>query len=138
MDIDIKNLKGGKFINIGRYDYICRMIFEKDGERYHLHVQCAWRISQNNVVIMTDMDVFSTPERSRFDGKLEDIRAKIGTGREVKDVQISDYYDITFFLDNGMRIDIFVDDQEDECWRFVQTGVLPHQVVQANSMEFDC
>ena len=137
MSINIKNIVGYRFINIGRCLDLCWMIFESNAIEYSLHLQCAWRITVDRSVLLTNMDIIENyDDNSYFDKSIERFRKSLEEGVFVEEVSISKLYDVSISLSNSWTIEIFINDKE-ECWRFFGKGKEEtQQVVCANNMEY--
>ena len=96
-------------------------------EKYSLHTQCLTRIVCENDLLVTTSDYQSWDGKEESNNDewyfIEHNRAKI-VGRTVLSVSISPLLDVTVVLDNGIRIELFVQngynhfDGEHEQWVF--------------------
>ena len=96
-------------------------------EEYALHAQCLTRIIYKNDILVTTTDYYNC------DGKVEEnndewyfvgkYKAQI-QGGIVKSVNVSPLHDIEITMDNGIRIELFIEngyhhfDEEREQWTF--------------------
>lgn len=96
-------------------------------EKYALHAHCFTRIICENDVLVTTSDYQSWDGKEESNNDewyfIQHYRAKI-VGGTVISVNISPLYDVTVILDNGIRIELFVQngyhhfDDEHEQWVF--------------------
>ena len=115
-------------------------------EKYALHTQCLTRIICENDIFVTTLDYQSWDggEESNNDEWyfIEQHRAKIVGGR-VLSVDISPLRDVTVILDNGVRIELFVQNGyhhfDDECeqWRFFKVEDYSHPHITVYSKTVD-
>lgn len=86
--------------NIGRCLDLCWLIFKKDNDEYSLHVQCAWRLIADGVIVSTDYDMYEDDNQvCEFDNKINNIRNKVIPAKVI-DAIVSDYYDVTIIMEN--------------------------------------
>lgn len=110
--------------------------------KYALHIDCSFRISHSNEIILTGNDIFrpnsklaelSSKENEEFDWDMvgnnafdeitvsyfSDIKAEL----TVKSISVNEFGDLSIKLSNDFCLDIFVDVSEDEeCWRLFEVG----------------
>ena len=134
----IDNLTDCILIDIGRVLNLVWIIFIKNNIEYSFHIQCPWRIIINNKIIITDISLFEDENNECiFDKEISIIKEQL-INRSVKQVYISDQYDVNILLDDESHIEVFVNDDR-ECWRFFEKGKIEkeHLVVYANKMELE-
>lgn len=146
---NILNIKNKRIRYIGRAAAMCWIGFGQDvltlnrkGERlvaeYALHIQCSFRISHNNSILLTNLDMFEPNEKvidlENFDWDIQgnntfDICSKALTELfennqiVVKDVNVSKIGDLTITLSNNYVIEVFINANfDDEAWRFFLSG----------------
>lgn len=126
----------------------------KVSAEYALHIQCSWRITLNNKIVVASRDFYSPS--SEWDGDIEDFDwdmqdknrfdERIKTfikdkGRlQVKNIESDDIGGLKVFLSDGYKLEAFPDSSEDddqgEHWRFFnRKDNSPHFVVSGKGIE---
>lgn len=127
---------------------------EREVGEYALHVQCAWRITRNDQVVVGSRDLYYPADYDdvnegmppEFDWERDPNRRdkllvslfKNGTRKfNVKEVAVGSAGSLHIELDDGYCLDVFPDDSLDhERWRLFRPGVdEPHLVVTATGIE---
>ncbi len=96
-------------------------------EEYALHAQCLTRIILNDDILVTTRDYQSWDHETDTKNDewyfVEKYKAQI-EGGIVKSVKVSPLYDVEIIMDNGIRIELFIEngyhhfDEEKEQWDF--------------------
>lgn len=105
--------------------------------KYALNVQCAWRITHNNYIIVASKD-FYIPKTglecdsfdweeygsNRFDERISDFKTLIAkTNLSVLNIYVDDIGGFKIDFESGVKFELFLDDSlEDEFWRFITNG----------------
>ena len=125
-------------------------------EQYSLHTQCLTRIIKNNDILVTTLDYQSWDGESSENNdewfNLEKCKPEI-EGGEVLDVKLSPLNDLIITLNNGITIEIFIQnsyahfDDEHEQYRFFEYGtddepeeekdLRPHYVVYSKHIDLE-
>ncbi|MEH7484431.1 hypothetical protein V7157_25840 [Neobacillus drentensis] len=121
---------------------------------YALHIQCSWRISLGNKIVVASRDFYSPS--SEWDGDIEDfdwdikgnnrfderIKTFIKDNGQIKVLQIdsNEVGGLNVFLSGGYKLEVFPDSSEDdeqsEHWRFFNRKEnSPHFIVTGNGIE---
>jgi hypothetical protein len=105
--------------------------------KYALNVQCAWRLTQNNQIIVASKDfyipktgleynLFDWEEygNNRFDERIGSFKPMITTTNlSVINISVDNIGGFKIDLDLGIKFEIFPDDSlEDEFWRLIING----------------
>lgn len=145
---NIKCLKGNKLIDIGRSADLLWMVFEDEKEaKYSLHVQCPWRIYQEQRIIASNNDIyvlnpeFDNNEDVEWDtigANLFDrfIKKGLMKGLLVENILLSEMNDLTIKFSKRISFENFVNTDREECWRFFKKGWNEHLVVPCED-DFD-
>ena len=142
-------LKNTEFKCVGRAGYIVWMCFgddilfrddmgtERVVPKYSLHIQCSFRITLNNIILITDSDMYrpcSTMKEDEFNcdiighTRYDEFAEKFSKQNaenwyRVVDVSMSKCGDVKIILTNGCIIEIFVNCSDDyEAWRFFENS----------------
>jgi hypothetical protein len=121
---------------------------------YALNIQCSWRISLGNKIVVASRDFYSPS--SEWDGDIEDfnwdirgnnrfderIKTFIKDNGQIKVLQINsdEVGGLNVFLSGGSKLEVFPDSSEDdeqsEHWRFFNRKEnSPHFIVTGNGIE---
>ena len=124
----LDDIVGFEVKDIGRCLNLFWIDFTHNQIDYSLHVQCAWRLSTNTTIRLSNIDLYEE------DGKRFDLERQKLHMNKVTLVEVSEYNDIKIKID----VDIFVNDY-DECWRFFKKGNIEseHFVVYANKANYE-
>ena len=131
---ELAKIKGATHVRIGRAaDMIWIALKGVDGKDYAIHLQTFFRFCDGNQILITDMDKYQpTPEYRDADltdcGKIgsnlldqwcERFNSEFSETVTVSSINVNDNGDFTMALDNGMNLEVLVDNTvDDECWRF--------------------
>ncbi|MRX56157.1 hypothetical protein GJU41_19550 [Bacillus idriensis] len=122
---------------------------------YSLHVQCSWRLSNQNKIITASKDIYiprsdidfedddfewEEEGMNRFDELIESFLAEKKSKIYVSDTTADNLGGIKVFFSDGTVLEIFPDEStEDEFWRLFKPGKLDsHFVVTGLGIEKDC
>jgi hypothetical protein len=124
---------------------------EKEVGDYALHVQCAWRITLSDKIVIGRGDIFCTPEESnellppdfdwqkgnRFDRIAKELLQSESRRLVVQQVNAGDAGSLTIVLEEGYKLEVFPQDSENgEHWRFFKPGLAePHLVFSGKGLE---
>ena len=126
----ISYLKDSVLCDIGRCLNLCWLVFKKDNNEYSLHVQCAWRVIVDGIIVTTDYDMYEDENQvSEFDNKINSIKKNL-LPTKVKNVIISEYYDVIIIMENGLVFSTFIN-SFDECWRVFKKGCVDEEHIVA-------
>jgi len=118
---------------------------------YSLHIQCSWRITQQNKILTASRD-FYTPSSeyievdekgtNRFDERIKSFLQVVNNRLIVKRINSDEIGVLKVFLSDGYVVEVFPDSSQDdeysEFWRFfIRKNDSPHFVVTANRIEFN-
>ncbi|WML52242.1 hypothetical protein RCG17_23105 [Neobacillus sp. PS3-12] len=124
------------WLGFGDIIQIIRKGKTQESAEYALHIQCSWRITLNNKIVVASRDFYSPS--SEWDGDIEkfdwdiqgnnrfDERIKTFTKDKerlkVKKIESDDVGGLKVFLSDGYKLEAFPDSSEDdeqsEHWRF--------------------
>ena len=142
-----KIIIGEPLKKIGRCVNLVWFIFNTE-EKYSLHIQCAWRLLKNGIIVASrdiyvpnDLEYSDDFEWDRIGSTLFDTKAgelNVSANEIVKDVEINALGDIQLIFPN-MTLQTFVDNSanEEEQWRFFQKGGDRHMVARSNRIEWE-
>ncbi len=121
---------------------------------YALHIDCGFRMTTENEILLTRGDIFNHNStinddfecddedfdwdvfgNNSFDEKIKEQFTDKNLCIVVESINISKFGDLKILLSNGYCIEIFVDSSSDEeCWRFFEVGNADkkHLVVTGN------
>lgn len=106
---------------------------------YALHIQCPFRISKNNKILLSNYDIYTSIEGSinddwdvignnRYDKIVEDLLIPM-LPLKVNKVNFSKIGDIEILFKDNIAINIFVNSSEiAEEWRFINNNTGEHYV----------
>ena len=143
--------RAGTMINLGFGEFIKSKTAYKteNGEykikeilttKYALHIDCGFRVTCGDKILLSKCDIFqpSSDQRSDFDednfewdisgaNRFDEFARMHFTENEldfyVQKITINKFGDLNIKMSNDFCIDIFVDASEnDECWRFFKPG----------------
>lgn len=121
---------------------------------YAIHVQCPWRIVDQNLstILLTSSDIYHPNSKfevnnefnwdiqgnNRFDEKVTKWKAH-NKSVFVNEIEISSIGDLRIILNNGEVIEIFINKSTNtECWRFFECGTKKqHMVVTGQGAGFE-
>lgn len=105
---------------------------------YALHVQCAWRLTDFEKILVASTDMYMPNSEikynhdfdwdvqgaNRVDEQLEALFSRLRTELTVNNVTVNKFGDIKIFLSENILLEAFLDSStEDEAWRFFRSGV---------------
>lgn len=142
-------------LKLTRITLICEMMVF-NFEHYSLHSQCLTRIIKNNDILVTTLDYQSWDEECNENNdewfNLDKFKSEIEGGK-VLDIKLSLLKDLIITLDNGITIEIFVQnsyahyDDEHEQYRFFEYGtddepreqknLRPHYVIYSKHIDLE-
>jgi hypothetical protein len=124
----------------------------KEVGEYALHVQCAWRVTHGDVVVVGSVDLYYPPEET--DERPEDFNWEVlGSNRRdkriaalfqnetqqflVRQIEVGEAGSFRILLDGDYAPEVFPDDSlSDEHWRIFKPYVEgPHFVVTGKGLE---
>ncbi|MGX1193035.1 hypothetical protein [Metabacillus sp. SLBN-84] len=118
---------------------------------YALHIQCSWRITSDNKIVIAARDFYSP--NSKWDGLIEDfdwdiqgnnrfderIKSFINDNEPiiVEEIEVDDIGGFSVILSSAYKLETFPDSsEEDEHWRFFNSKEKsPHFVVSGEGIE---
>jgi len=122
--------------------------FGTDDSVYSLHLQCSFRIRENNEIIVTNTEmtypssrVISRPSFShdsfdwdvqgdnRFDEWVSGLESAFTKDLMVIDAKVNDVGDLIVFMSQNLELEVFVDSSTDECWRLFNNYDNKHHFV---------
>jgi hypothetical protein len=122
-------------------------------EEYALHIQCSWRITLGNKIVVASKDLYVP--NSTWDGEDEDFNWDVQGNNRFDDrinnfmndkdlivlkIDSDDIGGLKIHLSEGYTLDVFPDGSEDdeysEHWRFFnRKGDTPHFIVSGSGIE---
>jgi len=144
-------LEFGEMITITRRDKT-----EQTAE-YSLHIQCSWRITQQNTILTASRDFYSPNSEcfevdenfdwdivgnNRFDERIKSFLHAVQNRLIVEKIDSDEIGGLKVFLSDNYVLEVFPDSSQDdeysEFWRFfTRKDDIPHFVVTANGIEFN-
>ncbi len=142
------------WLGFGDIIQIIRRGKTQESAEYALHIQCSWRITLNNKIVLASRDFYSPS--SEWDGDIEDFDWDIqGNNRfderiksiikdqgrlKVEKIESDEVGGLEVFLSDGYKLEAFPDSSEDdeqsEHWRFFnRKDNSPHFVVTGLGIE---
>lgn len=126
---------------------------DKEVGDYALHVQCPWRITSADSILIGRGDIFCTPEQTneptpadfdwqkgnRFDRIVQQLLQPESREFVVRAVQTGGAGSLAVGFENGYTLEIFPHDSESgEHWRFFRPYTdEPHLVFTGEGLQFD-
>ena len=128
---------------------------ESEKSKYALHIDCFFRISAGDKILLTRDDMFKASSKmqdndfdeeefqwdikdnNRFDEELTTVLDPENQLLSVKEIHVNIFGDLKVILSNNYCIETFTDtSEEEECWRFFEMGntEAPHIVVKGSSI----
>lgn len=155
---ELKKIVGLPLISAGRACDLIWFIFgemvksedkrngrSKEVAEYSLHVQCAWRLTDPEKIIVGSADRFipnsannysdnfdwDVQGENRCDEQLKALFSGFEDGFIVKDVSADRFGGLKIHLAESLLLEVFTDNStDDEAWRFFKRGEdVPHLVV---------
>lgn len=140
------------WLGIGDKVGIIRRCRTEETAEYSLQIQCSWRITFGNKIIVASRDYYSPhsewdgeyesfdwdiPGNNRFD---ERIKAFIDNNVKVLQINSDEFGGLNVVLSGGYKLEVFPDSSEDdeqsEHWRFFNRKEnSPHFIVTGNGIE---
>ncbi|KQU24315.1 hypothetical protein ASG61_20560 [Bacillus sp. Leaf75] len=161
-------LVGSKLSNIGRASNLFWLEFgealsvirrgkTQELAEYALHIQCSWRITKDNKILVASRDFYSprtgvddgnehfewdVQGNNRFDERIEYFIRSLKEPLTVESIDSDEFGGLKVILSNGFTLNVFPDISEDdeysEFWRFFTRGKDSfHFVVAGNGIEKD-
>ena len=150
----ISKIVGLRFTNVGGACNMLMFTFGSNDVEYAIHAQCFTRIIKNDDILVTTFDWQSwdgkNEENNDYLYNLKKFKPDIEGGIVVL-VEVNTLFDVTITLDNGVTIQIFIDNSyqhyndEWEQYRFFQCSpedeadksdnIPPHYVVYSKYIE---
>ncbi|MEY2196806.1 hypothetical protein AB7942_29450 [Neobacillus sp. BF23-41] len=142
------------WLGFGEIVEIIRRGRTEETAEYALHIQCSWRISLGNKIVVASRDYYSPS--SEWDGDIKDfdwdikgnnrfderIKTFIKDNGQIKVLQIDsdEVGGLNVFLSGGYKLEVFPDssddDEQSEHWRFFNRKEnSPHFIVTGNGIE---
>lgn len=146
--MELSDFVGAKLLRVGRSLNMCWLTFINQGEKYALHIQSAWNITENSIVILGDNDFYNPKDDNEenfdwsvigstlFDKKAEQINDKLlEIDVSVKDIQLSLLNELTILLTNDYCVRTFSNASDNsEMWRAFEKGKSGHFVAYSNNI----
>ena len=144
-----------KWVIIGRAAAMAWLGFLVNDKDYALHIQSGFRIRTKEKILVANLDMLEPTleikKQSDFDWEKYDWEKKgnnyfdewVNYFRKecrngiVEKINISDFGDLTIFIDNGMIIEVFLNSSTNECWRFFERGADKHLIITGSGIEKD-
>ncbi|WP_338749322.1 hypothetical protein [Bacillus sp. FJAT-52991] len=142
------------WLDFGDIVQILRRGKTKESAEYALHIQCSWRITRGNKIVVASRDFYSPSSKwnelneefdwdiqgnNRFD---ERIKAFTKENGQIKVIQIDsdEVGGLMVKLTEGYKLEVFPDSSEDdeqsEHWRFFNRNEnSPHFIVTGNGID---
>lgn len=145
--------RAGSMINLGFGEFVKNKIAYKteDGTfatkevlapKYAIHIDCAFRITCGNEILLSKCDIFNPNSalikdsnfveeefnwdvigNNSFDEKSKTHFVDTDLDFVIKKVTINRLGDLTILLSNDFCLEVFIDSSEnEECWRFFEVG----------------
>lgn len=141
-------LMGTPLSNIGRAGNLFWLSFGEDvivldrngcetiKGKYALNIQCSWRITDEDKIIVASRDIYlpktglsdegfewDAPGSNRFDERIYLIKKKIKSNILVSQILADNLGGLKIYFGSGIVIELFPDDSlEEEFWRFIIFG----------------
>lgn len=129
-----------------------RLGIEKKVGEFSLHVQCSWRLSNCNKIIVAYRDVYMPSSQCNeedefnweiqgmnfFDEKAEEINNNLKSSLFVKQISADYLGGVRIKFENDYELELFPDESngDDEFWRFITNiHTSNHMVVSGNGVE---
>ncbi|AYE53337.1 hypothetical protein OEA_26940 (plasmid) [Priestia megaterium NCT-2] len=164
--LQLESLVGSKLTNIGRASNLFwlelgeRLSVVRRGRtielsKYALNIQCSWRITRGNKIVVASRDFYSLSSdwneikedfdwdvqgNNKFDEKVEYLVKSIKEPLTVEKIDSDEIGGLKVFLSKDFTLNVFPDSSEDdeysEFWRFFTRGKDSfHFVVTGNGIE---
>ncbi|MGZ4031995.1 MAG: hypothetical protein ACXVP2_07560 [Tumebacillaceae bacterium] len=161
----LRILSGLPFVNAGRAGSLVwfsfgetTTIFSRNGSSrtvgmYTLNVQCTWRITNEDEIVVASKDIFEPSTKwegevdeefdwdlqgmNRFDEKIEELNSQKGLRIFVESIKADHFGGLTLNLSEDYVLELFPDgSSEIEFWRFLKRGDIDsHFVVTGTGIE---
>ena len=123
---------------------------ETQKSKYAVHIDCLFRISYNDKILLTKEDMFRPSTmmddnnfneesfnwdmkgNNKFDAEITNIFDLSRQTPLVKSINVTSFGDLCIALSNGYAIEVLIDtNEEEECWRIFEVGNIkaPHVVI---------
>lgn len=151
----VKALIGAKGFTIGRVASMAWIGFNTDNSEYSLHLQTAFRIRNNEKVLVANSDMFEPTETlqsspsfdwetfnwdvqgfNRYDEWVKQFKKEFDEPITVQTINVNNFGDLTIELSQNIVIEVFINATTEECWRFFErTSKDDHLVVTGQGIE---
>ncbi|MCM1222695.1 MAG: hypothetical protein NC548_50385 [Lachnospiraceae bacterium] len=149
----LKKIEKGNLVSIGRAASMGWILFVKDSEEYALDLQTSFRFTLDEKVVFASADMFQPSERikaagnyhidtfewdvqgnNRYDEKVKRFMGQYSQGLFVQEVFMNQAGDLSIQLSEKVKIEVFIDASEEECWRFFKRHSDKHLVMSAEGI----
>lgn len=152
----LKEVKRGKLVSVGRASSLAWFLFVKDNDEYALHLQTGFRVVANENILFASADIFQPSEElesrekfdleafewdiqgnNRYDEKVNLFVDMYPDGLTVNDISINQFGDLSIWLSENIKIEVFVNMSKEECWRFFKRHSDKHLVITGAGIDYD-
>lgn len=149
----LREIEQGNLVSMGRASSLGWILFVKNGEEYALHLQTGFRIVLDEKIIIASSDIFQPSDRiksndgfdyetfewdiqgnNRYDERVKQFFEKYSRNLKVNAVSVNQVGDLLIQLSGKIRIEVFIDMSEEECWRFFKRHSGHHLVIGAEGI----
>jgi hypothetical protein len=157
--INLKRREAGRASNLLWVGFRERILVKRRGEaeevaEYALHIQCSWRITRANKIIVASKDFYSPVSEcdveegfdwdeqgsNRFDERITSFIEGVKEELIVERIDSDELGGLKIFLSESYVLEVFPDSSQDdeysEFWRFFnRKSDTPHFIVSGNGIE---
>ena len=149
----LREIEQGNLVSMGRASSLGWILFVKNDEEYALHLQTGFRIVSDEKIIIASSDIFQPSDRiksndefdyetfewdiqgnNRYDERVKKFFEKYSHNLKVNAVSVNQVGDLSIQLSGKIRIEVFIDMSEEECWRFFKRLSGRHLVIGAEGI----
>jgi hypothetical protein len=142
----LHELVGSRATEIGRTVNMVELGFDKGGETYRMHIQCAFRAVREELILIGTADMSFPRDDTAFDSRATryDRNATMLTDRfqagvfQVTEVKMSDSGSFVIELSHGVRLEAMPTCSGPfEAWRLFVKGDIDRHFVYPESSDYD-
>ena len=149
----LKKIEGGNLVSVGRAASMAWFLFVKDNEEYALHLLTSFRVTVDEKIVFAGADIFQPSKaiqvdeeidlytfewdvqgNNRFDENVKLFIEKYSQNLKVNEVFMNQLGDLAIQLSEKVKIEVFINMSEEECWRFFQRHTGYHLIVGAEGI----
>lgn len=149
----LKKIEGGNLVSVGRAASLAWFLFVKDNDEYALHLQTSFRVTSDEKIVFAGADIFQPSKmiqssgeidletfewdvqgNNRYDENVKLFIEEYSYNLKVNEVLMNQWGDLSIQLSENIKIEVFINMSEEECWRFFKRHSGYHLVIGAEGI----